>query len=287
MIIASRKADHGEEAVAKIKESADGPVDIRFVELDLGNLKAVKQVADEFAASEERLDLVSPPRSNPPPQPPPLTRTAGGTQLIADAGIGVNAFALDADGVDRHMGVNHFGHFLLINRLLPLVRRTAARADAPAPRIVAMSSELHKTAPASVKFASTAEVYTNEQELGPNALYARTKLAVLLNIKYGLVERVIVPNGDRIWAAATHPGAVHTDQQVSASGAFLWCVRANQCSAGPIQRGVWRALGHPDEARHHPLHAHAGAGVSQHAVRSDFGRYREERLVSCYLSFPR
>jgi hypothetical protein len=53
-----------------------------------------------------------------------------------------------------------------------------------------------------------AKVYTNEQNLGPNQLYARTKLAVLLFVKYGLVERVIVPNNDRIWAAATHPGAV-------------------------------------------------------------------------------
>lgn len=111
------------------------------------------------------------------------------------------------------MGVNHFGHFLLINRLFPLLRRTAAIPGAPAPRILAMSSELHRTTPSKVKFASTSEVYTNEQELGPNELYSRTKLAVLLNVKYGLVERVIVPNGDRIWVAATHPGAVHTDQQ--------------------------------------------------------------------------
>lgn len=56
-------------------------------------------------------------------------------------------------------------------------------------------------------------MYTNADELGPNQLYARTKLAVLLFTKYGLVERVLLPNGDRIWAAASHPGAVHTGQQ--------------------------------------------------------------------------
>lgn len=126
----------------------------------------------------------------------------------------MNAFALDSDGVDRHMGVNVFGHILLVNRLLPLVRKTAALPGADAPRILMMSSSLHATAPSSVKFASTSEVYTNEHNYGPNELYARSKLAVLLFVKYGLVERVIVPNGDRIWAGATHPGAVATDQQV-------------------------------------------------------------------------
>jgi NAD(P)-dependent dehydrogenase (short-subunit alcohol dehydrogenase family) len=127
----------------------------------------------------------------------------------------VNAFALDSDGVDRHMGVNVFGHALLINRLLPLVRKTAALPGADAPRIIMLSSSLHATAPSSVKFASTSEVYTNEHNYGPNELYARSKLGVLLFVKYGLAERVFVPNGDKIWAGASHPGAVATDQQAS------------------------------------------------------------------------
>lgn len=58
MIIMSRKGEHGEEAVAKIKESATDAVDVRFVELDLGNLRAVKRTADQIVHSEERLDIV-------------------------------------------------------------------------------------------------------------------------------------------------------------------------------------------------------------------------------------
>lgn len=116
-------------------------------------------------------------------------------QLIADAGVGVNAWALSSDGIDRHMAVNHFGHFLLINRLLPLVRKTAAIPNNSAPRIVSLSSELHRTCPSNVEFKSTSEVhavvlrfdvillkcleqvYENKDELGPNQLYSRTKLA--------------------------------------------------------------------------------------------------------------
>jgi len=49
--------------------------------------------------------------------------------------------------------------------------------------------------------------------MGANALYARTKLVLILLTKYGLVERVLEPNGDKIFAVTTHPGAVHTGQQ--------------------------------------------------------------------------
>lgn len=70
----------------------------------------------------------------------------------------MNAWALSADGIDRHMAINYFGHFLLINRLLPLLRETAAMPNTPPPRIVSLSSELHKTCPSSVKFESSSEV---------------------------------------------------------------------------------------------------------------------------------
>lgn len=136
--------------------------------------------------------------------------------MIADAGVGVNKFDVSADGIDRHFSVNHLGHFLLINRLLPLIRHTSTIPGAPTPRIVSVSSELHRAAPSSIKFASEEELgesASNDMPMTAVALYARTKLALILFTKYGLVERVIVPNNDKILAVTTHPGAVHTGQQ--------------------------------------------------------------------------
>ncbi|KAI0373169.1 NAD-P-binding protein [Pilatotrama ljubarskyi] len=187
VLLLSRKEENGSKAVASIKEE-DPAADVEFVECDLGNLMMVRDVADRIRESEPRLDL-----------------------LIADAGIGVNAFELTASGIDRHFGMNHLGHFLLINRLLPLLRRTAALPGAPAPRIVCVASERHTSTPSSVRFANVSEV-TEDIGLGPNGYYARSKLAVILFVKYGLVERVLKPNGDRIIAVATHPGPVHTNQ---------------------------------------------------------------------------
>jgi len=126
----------------------------------------------------------------------------------------VNKVDVDSDGLERHMGVNHFGHFILVNRLLPLIRSTSYLNTFPAPRIVMLSSELHRTAPSDVSFSTPEELtFEYSNKYGPNQIYSRAKLANLLFVKYGLAERVLGPNEDRILASAVHPGAVATEQQ--------------------------------------------------------------------------
>lgn len=109
------------------------------------------------------------------------------------------------------MTVNHLGHFLLVNRLLPLIRMTSQIPGAPMPRVVSVSSELHRAAPSSVQFASVNEL--QDSTISAVGLYGRSKLANILFTKFGLEDRVFRPNKDRIIAVATHPGAVHTGQQ--------------------------------------------------------------------------
>lgn len=78
--------------------------------------------------------------------------------------------------------------------------------DTPAPRIVFESSEQHRAAPSIVHFGSLTEI--NNPKTGHLELYGRAKLAVILGVKYGLLDRVIKPNGDNIYALSVHPGAV-------------------------------------------------------------------------------
>lgn len=60
--------------------------------------------------------------------------------------------------------------------------------------------------PSDVKFESVAEI--NNPNVGSATLYARTKLAIILGVDYGLVQKVIKPNHDNIYALSVHPGAV-------------------------------------------------------------------------------
>ena len=78
--------------------------------------------------------------------------------------------------------------------------------NTPAPRIVFESSEMHRTAPSVVHFGSSDEI--NNPEVGNTELYGRSKLAIILGVKYGLLDRVIKPNKDNIYALSVHPGAV-------------------------------------------------------------------------------
>jgi hypothetical protein len=65
---------------------------------------------------------------------------------------------------------------------------------------------MHRTAPSNVHFASLDEI--NDSSIGNTEVYGRTKLAIILGVKYGLVEKVIKKNGDNIYATSVHPGAV-------------------------------------------------------------------------------
>src|SRR6266511_3747928 len=111
--------------------------------------------------------------------------------LLLAAGINASPFGLDADKIDRHFGVNYLGQYYATNQLWPLIRKTSNIPGVTPPRIVAMSSELHKTSPSELKFASLDEI--NNDKMDPTHLYGRTKLALLLFTKYGLIDRVIKP----------------------------------------------------------------------------------------------
>ncbi|CAN9158427.1 hypothetical protein GT037_008658 [Alternaria burnsii] len=187
VIMVNRKEEQGSEAISSIKkEKADA--DVEWKHCDMGSLKEVKEVFSGLRNSLERLDF-----------------------LVLSAGINTNQYGEDADGIDRHFGVNYLGHFYVCNQLWPVLRKTGKMGTKPAPRVVFESSEMHRTAPSDVHFASMDEI--NDSSMDPTRLYGRTKLAMILFSKFGLRDRVIKPNGDNVYALAVHPGAVNTAMQ--------------------------------------------------------------------------
>lgn len=127
-------------------------------------------------------------------------------QLVLSAGINTAPYSLDADGIDRHSGVNWLGHFYVVNILYPLLRKTSKQPGAPAGKIVFESSEMHRAMPSVLRLGSLEDI--KNPDLEPMGLYARSKLCMILGVKYGLVEKVIKPNKDNIYALAVHPGTV-------------------------------------------------------------------------------
>ena len=114
IIMAVRSPERGEVAAAAIKSTIpDAKLDIRQV--DLASLASVRGFADGVAAGYSGLD-----------------------GIVANAGVMAIDHALTSDGFEMQFGANHLGHFLLVNRLAPLLK-----ARAPS-RLVVMTSGAHR-----------------------------------------------------------------------------------------------------------------------------------------------
>src|SRR5580693_10788980 len=107
---AARDLKKAEAATALVrKESAAKGGTFELVELDLANLKSVRDCADHLLERGEPFDVV-----------------------IANAGVMATAFGRTADGFETQFGTNHLGHFVLVNRVASLI--------APGGRLVNVSS---------------------------------------------------------------------------------------------------------------------------------------------------
>jgi NAD(P)-dependent dehydrogenase (short-subunit alcohol dehydrogenase family) len=172
VILTARSEEKGNTALAELKGLVpDG--DFSFDVLELGSLESVRSFADRFLASHDRLDV-----------------------LLANAGIMAVPYGTTDEGFELQFGTNHLGHFVLVNRLLPLLK-----ASAPS-RIVNLSSAGH--------FASGIiwdDPNFENREYSKMEAYGQSKTAnILFTVE---LERRFGEAGVHAWAV--HPGMVMTD----------------------------------------------------------------------------
>ncbi|KAH8602797.1 hypothetical protein B0O99DRAFT_647640 [Bisporella sp. PMI_857] len=155
-IIGPKKEMHDIDGrVANITGGAFGiGYEIALVACDLGSLKEVKEVFTGLRDREKRLDL----------------------------------YGKDANGIDRHFGVNWLGQFNTTNLLYPLLRATSKIPDTPAPRIVFEASEKYRTAPSNVHLPHWTRSMI--RTLAILNFMGEQKLAIILVVKYGIFEGV-------------------------------------------------------------------------------------------------
>lgn len=100
-----------------------------------------------------------------------------------------------ADGFEMHMGVNHLGHFLLTNLLLPRLRQSAPS------RIVVVSSEAHRYTDIRRSDLMRSRGYNSW------TAYCQSKLANILFARQ--LARIL--QGTGVTVNSLHPGAVTTE----------------------------------------------------------------------------
>ncbi|AGA28297.1 SDR family NAD(P)-dependent oxidoreductase [Singulisphaera acidiphila] len=163
------KAEH---ATAQVRADAKaGGGSLELVALDLASLASVRTCADALRARDEPFDLV-----------------------IANAGVMATPFGHTADGFETQFGTNHLGHFVLVNRIAPLMR--------PGARLVNLASSGHRYSDVDLD-----DPNFERTPYEPFVGYGRSKTAnILFAVEFDRRHR---SRGVR--ATAVHPGGILTE----------------------------------------------------------------------------
>jgi NAD(P)-dependent dehydrogenase (short-subunit alcohol dehydrogenase family) len=150
-------------------QKADPPVEL--VEADLASLASVRKAASDLLARAKPFDAI-----------------------IANAGVMACPQGKTKDGFETQFGTNHLGHFVFINRLVPLLNRGA--------RIVTLSSAGHRISDVNIE-----DPNFERTEYQPFTAYGRSKTA---NILYAVaLDSKLKGRGVR--ATSLHPGGIQTE----------------------------------------------------------------------------
>ena len=169
---AARDLEKAEIATVQVrKDAVAGAGSFELVALDLADLKSVRACADRFLAAGKPFDVV-----------------------IANAGVMATPLGHTAEGFETQFGVNHLGHFVLVNRIAPLIRAGG--------RLINLSSSGHRFANVDLEdpnFEAT--------PYEPFIAYGRSKTAnILFAVAFDERHRQRA-----VRAAAVHPGGIETE----------------------------------------------------------------------------
>ena len=181
VILAARSEKKGRAALAKILARSPR-AKVRLELLDLSSLASVADFSGRLNAAGQPLDI-----------------------LINNAGVmALPKRQVTADGFEMQLGVNYLGHYALTAQLLPLLRK------APAPRVVNLSSLMHRIGKIHFDDLQLERGYT------PNKAYGQSKLTMLM---FALeLQRRSDANGWGLMSNAAHPGIATTDLIANGQG---------------------------------------------------------------------
>ena len=174
-----RDARRTQNAEASIRAVAAAGVKVDMLRVDLALLVDAARLATEIAALTNRVDV--------------LLNNAGGT---------AKERTITAEGNEATFAGNHLGHFVLTEKLLPLLREAASSAPPGATRIINVASSAHEAAPC-LKWNDLQMI----EGFVPMPAYCNAKLANIL------FTRELAPRmaSHGIVVHAMHPGIVNSN----------------------------------------------------------------------------
>jgi NAD(P)-dependent dehydrogenase (short-subunit alcohol dehydrogenase family) len=169
---AARDLAKAERATAAVRDAAAASGgSLELIQLDLAALASVRACADALVADGRPFDVV-----------------------IANAGVMAPPFGHTADGFETQFGTNHLGHFVLVNRIVSLLK--------PGGRLVNLASAGHRFADVDLD-----DPDFTHTPYDPWVGYGRSKTAnILFAVEFDRRHRAA-----GLRAAAVHPGGIQTE----------------------------------------------------------------------------
>ena len=158
---------------------------LEYMPLDLGSFKSVIQFCEDFKKSGRNIQI-----------------------LFANAGLGMGPLRRTEDDFEETLQVNYLSHFIMIAKLIHIVRRSG-----PDCRILLMSSAAHMFGTFDL---STMNYKGPESSFSSFGYYARSKLYQIMQVA-AMVRRL---EGSNITCFAIHPGWLDTRFAREISGFF-------------------------------------------------------------------
>ncbi|WP_272658063.1 SDR family NAD(P)-dependent oxidoreductase, partial [Providencia sp. PROV086] len=142
-----------------------------LIELDLSSLDSVRACASGLLEKAKSIDVI-----------------------ITNAGVMATPFGHTRDGFETQFGINHLGHFVLVNHLVPLLHSGS--------RLISVSSAGHRLFDFDID-----DLNFTTTEYQPQLAYSRSKTAnILFAVEFDRRYRHL-----GIRACAIHPGNIATN----------------------------------------------------------------------------
>lgn len=175
VVMLNRSVEKSEVAIKELKKTYGENAKVSFIKMDLAELSSVRNAAEKVIETIPKIDA-----------------------LICNAAIAqVANQQFTPDGFESQLGINHYGHFLLINLLFNKIEQTGKR-------IVVVGSNGYKMGSKKIQF----DDMNFDHNYNPMNTYCHSKLAQMV-FAYELQNRIKDAKKD-VKVYVCHPGASRT-----------------------------------------------------------------------------
>lgn len=175
VVMLNRNENKSNKAIDDLKAELGANAKVSFIKMDLAASSSVRNAAAEVIKTVPKIDA-----------------------LICNAAVAqIAKQEFTPDGHESQLGINHYGHFLLVNLLFDKVEQSKGR-------IVVVASEGYKMGLKTIQF----EDMNFDKNYNPMNTYCHSKLAQMM-FAYELQHRIKAAN-KHVEVYVCHPGASRT-----------------------------------------------------------------------------